>query len=46
MDACAAKMFSLLKDYNPGIPSDILDDLQIAHLKDIHRLHKIREYLS
>jgi hypothetical protein len=46
MDACAAKMFSLLKDYNPGFPSDILDDLQIARLKDIHRLHKVREYLS
>jgi hypothetical protein len=46
MDTCAAKMFSLLKDYNPGIPSDILDDLQIARLKDIRRLHKIREYLS
>jgi hypothetical protein len=46
MDTCATKMFSLLKDYNPGIPSDILDDLQIARLKDIRRLHKIREYLS
>jgi hypothetical protein len=46
MDTCAAKMFSMLKDYNPGIPSDILDDLQIARLKDIQRLQKIREYLQ
>jgi hypothetical protein len=46
MDAYAAKMFSLLKDYNPGIPSDILDVLQITRLKDFRRLHKIREYLQ
>lgn len=46
MDAYATEMFSLLKDYNPGIPSDILDVLLIARLKDMHRLHKIREYLQ
>lgn len=46
MDACAAQMFSLLKDYNPGIPSDVLDVLQIARLKDMRRLHKIRDYLQ
>jgi hypothetical protein len=46
LDACAGKMFGLLKDYNPGIPFDILDDLQIAHLKDIHRVHKVRKYLQ
>jgi hypothetical protein len=46
MDACSARTFPLLKDYNPGIPSDILDVLQIARLKDMRRLHKIREYLQ
>jgi hypothetical protein len=46
MDARATKMFSLLKDYNPGIPSDILDDLQIARLKDVQRVNKIRQYLQ
>jgi hypothetical protein len=46
MDTYAVKMFSLLKDYNPGIPSDILDVLQIARLKDMHRLRKIQKYLQ
>lgn len=46
MDTCASKLFPLLTDYNPGIPSDILDVLQIACLKDMRRLHGIRKYLQ
>jgi hypothetical protein len=46
MDACAVEAYGLLKDYNPGIPSNILNVLQIAHFKIMRRLHKIREYLK
>lgn len=46
MDACAVETYGLLKEYNPGIPSNILNTLQIAHFKDMCRLHKIREYLK
>ena len=46
MDACAAKIFPLLMDYNPGIPPDILDVLQLAQLNNMCRLRKIQNYLQ
>jgi hypothetical protein len=46
MDSSAIKACSLLKDYSPGFPVDILDVLHIARRKDMLRLQKIRKYLQ
>ncbi|KUJ24466.1 uncharacterized protein LY89DRAFT_663197 [Mollisia scopiformis] len=45
MDQAAVKSFPLLKDFNPGFPSDILDVLQLTKCQDITRLFTIRTYL-
>lgn len=46
MDRCATRLFRLLLDYNPGIPPDILDVLQLLKITDMYRLHEIQKYLS
>ncbi|KAI9765237.1 MAG: hypothetical protein M1840_007729 [Geoglossum simile] len=46
MDECATSLFSLLKEYNPGFPAEILDVLQLAHFRDMCRLQKIQKYLQ
>ena len=46
MDECATTLFSLLKDYNPGFPPEILDVLQIPRFQDMCRLQKIQAYLQ
>jgi Protein of unknown function (DUF3638) len=45
MDECATLLFSLLKEYNPGLPAEILNVLQLAHFRDMRRLQKIQKYL-
>jgi len=45
MDRCATKLFTLLMAYNPGIPAEILDVLQLPHFADMVRLQEIEEYL-
>ena len=46
MDKIAVKIFPLLREFNIFFPSDILDVLQLAHLHDMCRLQRIREYLQ
>lgn len=46
MDRCATELFSLLLNYNPGIPPAILDVLQLPNITDMYRLHEIQKYLS
>ncbi|KAI9782401.1 MAG: hypothetical protein M1816_001899 [Peltula sp. TS41687] len=46
MDECATKLFSLLEAYNPGIPPETLDVLQLSRFQDMCRLQKIQEYLQ
>jgi hypothetical protein len=46
MDRCATKLFDLLMEYNPGIPPETLDVLQLSHFADMVRLQQIQEYLS
>jgi hypothetical protein len=45
MDQCAAELFNLLTEYNPGIPPEILDVLQLPDFTDMLRLQQIEEYL-
>jgi hypothetical protein len=45
MDRCATKLFNLLMAYNPGIPAEILDVLQLPHFADMVRLQEIEDYL-
>ncbi|KAE9368715.1 hypothetical protein N431DRAFT_547638 [Stipitochalara longipes BDJ] len=46
MDECVIKLFPLVKDYNPGFPSESLDCLQLPLLKDMKRVHRIRQHLQ
>jgi hypothetical protein len=45
MDQSATKLFDLLMEYNPGIPPETLDVLQLPHFKDMFGLKEIEEYL-
>lgn len=45
MDQCAVELFNLLLQYNPGIPPDILDVLQLSSFEDMCRLQKTQNYL-
>jgi len=46
IDECAALLFSLLKEYNPGFSTNISDVLQLAHFQDMCCLQKIQKYLQ
>ena len=46
LDECATKIFSLLKDYNPGFPPEILGVLQLPQFRDMCRVQRIQEYLQ
>jgi hypothetical protein len=46
MDQCATKLYTLLMDYHPGFPPDILDVLQLPRFRDMCRLKNIRDYLQ
>ncbi|MCJ1463509.1 hypothetical protein MMC07_002117 [Pseudocyphellaria aurata] len=46
MDECANKLFDLLKDYDPGFPSEMLDILQLPCVQDMYRLQRIQLYLQ
>lgn len=45
MDVSACAAFSLLLDYSPGIPPDILNVLQLLFFEDMSRLQKIQKHL-
>jgi Protein of unknown function (DUF3638) len=45
MDKEATKLFELLNEYNPGIPPEILEVLQLPKFTDMCRLQEIEEYL-
>lgn len=45
LDQCAITLFPLIKDFETGFPSDILDSLQVSSKRDMDRLQKIRSYL-
>lgn len=45
MDQCAVELFDLLLQYNPGIPPDISDVLQLLSFKDMCRLQITQNYL-
>ncbi|MCJ1431212.1 hypothetical protein MMC27_000563, partial [Xylographa pallens] len=46
MDRCVTALFELLTEYDPGIPPQILDVLQLTRVTDMSRLQKIQEYLT
>jgi Protein of unknown function (DUF3638) len=46
MDQEATKLFGLLMDYNPGIPPETLEVLQLRHFADMCRLQRIEKYLG
>ena len=46
MDQHACNMFSLLKEFNPGFPTEMLDVLQLLRFQDMERLLKIQTYLQ
>jgi hypothetical protein len=46
MDRYATELCGLLMDYNPGIPPESLDVLQLPHLKDMRRLQNIQSHLT
>ena len=46
MDSLACELFPLLRDYNPGFPSEVLDVLQLLFYEDMLRLETIQAYLK
>ena len=46
MDRAVTALFELLTEYNPGIPPNILDVLQLVRVTDMSRLEKIQKYLT
>lgn len=46
IDSLAVRKYSLLVDYDPGFPPDLLHPLKVAKLSDMHRLKMIEEYLE
>ncbi|KAJ4298924.1 hypothetical protein N0V90_004167 [Kalmusia sp. IMI 367209] len=45
MDRHATVGFPLLKSYHPGFDADILDSLEILHLKDMKRVQDVQDYI-
>ena len=46
LDMAAIKLFPLLMQYDPGIPHDCLEVLQLVRLSDLRRLRVLQNYLQ
>jgi hypothetical protein len=46
LDQCAVKAFPLLKEFNPGLPVDLLDVLRLPYKTDMIRLQMVQGYLQ
>ncbi|KAI9675628.1 MAG: hypothetical protein M1817_000995 [Caeruleum heppii] len=45
MDQCAVRAFELLKEYMPGIASNMFTSLHVPYFHDMCRLHQIEVYI-
>lgn len=46
LDEFTIKILPLLKDYAPGLETDLLNVLQLPRLEDMHRLQRVEVYLA
>ncbi|KAK2766241.1 hypothetical protein FQN54_007757 [Arachnomyces sp. PD_36] len=46
LDKCAVETFDLLEKYDPGIPANMLDVLQLSSLEELADLQQIQDYLN
>ena len=45
LDRMTIEVYPLLRDFLPGFPEDILDVVQLLHLSDMSRVHRIQLHL-